>query len=326
MKLAIFSSQIYDKEYFERFNQSHDIKYVENKLDASTLCLAKGFAAVCVFVNDDLGKTVLTGLKKQGVKLIALRCAGFNNVDLNAAKKLDIKVVRVPAYSPHSVAEHAVALMLTLNRKTNLAFNRVKECNFSLNGLMGFDLFGKSAGIIGTGKIGTELVKILIGFGMKVYATDLVTNKQCIKMGVQYVSLKELLKVSDVISLHCPLTNETTHMIDHDAINHMKKGVMLINTSRGKVIDTEAVIKGLESKIIAYLGMDVYEHETNLFFTDKSGEVLEDTCLKQLYKFDNVLITAHQAFFTDEAMTAIVQTTLSSISAYENGDELFNLI
>lgn len=326
MNLTIFSSQIYDKQYFERFNTHHVIEYIDSRLDITTLSLAKESDAICAFVNDDLGEAVLKGLKNLGIKIIALRCAGFNNVDLNAAKELGIKVVRVPAYSPHSVAEHAVALILTLNRKTHQAYNRVKECNFSLNGLMGFDLYGKSAGIVGTGRIGTELAKILTGFGMKVYANDLVKNKTCLDLGVEYVTLSELLEISDVISFHCPLTSETNHLIDKLAVKKMKKGVMLINTSRGAVLNTVAVIEGLKDKTIGYLGIDVYEHESNLFFTDMSGKEVKDVCLHQLLDYKNVLITGHQAFFTNEAMKSIAQTTLESLSAFEKGNELIHKI
>lgn len=326
MNIAVFSSKTYDQQYFDRYNQTHNIKYFSEKLDSSSLQLIKGFPAVCAFVNDDLNRDILTGLQNNGVRIIALRCAGYNNLDIKAANELGIIVVHVPAYSPNSVAEHAVALMLTLNRKTHYAFNRIKECNYSLDGLMGFDLFGKNAGIIGTGKIGTELVKILTGFGMTVYATDIIENKICNELGVKYVSLSDLLKLSDVISIHCPLTTDTNYLINKDTINKMKKGVMLINTSRGAIIDTMAVIGGLKDKTIGYLGLDVYEHEADLFFTDLSEGIVKDVCLQQLLNFDNVLITGHQAFFTDEAMTKIAMTTLESISDFENGKELTNQV
>ena len=326
MKLAVFSSHDYDKEYLEQYKQHHEVQYFEQALDINTVNLIKdlNFNCVCVFVNDDLNEDVLSQLKKQGIKLVALRCAGFNNVDINAAHQLGISVVRVPAYSPNSVAEHAVALMLTLNRKTHKAYNKITSCNFSLDGLMGFDLHGKTAGIIGTGRIGTELVKILSGFGMKILASDLTENPACIELGVNYVSLNELIAHSDIISLHCPLTTKTNHIINRQAIKQMKQGVMLINTSRGAVLDTVAVIEGLRNKTIGYLGIDVYEYEADLFFTDMSGQVVDDHCFQQLQHFDNVLITGHQAFFTQEAMTEIAKTTFNSLTELENNLPLSN--
>ena len=324
MKLAVFSSHDYDKEYLQQYKQHHEVQYFQQALNIGTAHLAKGFDAVCLFVNDDVGKDVLTTLKQLGIKLVALRCAGFNNVDIDTAHQLDISVARVPAYSPNSVAEHAVALILTLNRKTHKAYNNIKSCNFSLDGLMGFDLHGKTAGIIGTGRIGAELAKILSGFGMNILACDLIENPECIDLGVNYVSLNELITNADIISLHCPLTTETNHMINKQAIENMKQGVMLINTSRGSVLDTVAVIEGLRNKTIGYLGIDVYEYEADLFFTDMSGQIIEDHCFQQLQHFDNVLITGHQAFFTQEALTEIAKTTFNSLSEFENNVTLSN--
>lgn len=252
--------------------------------------------------------------------MIALRCAGFNNVDLSAAKALGLTVVRVPAYSPNAVAEHAVALMLTLNRHTHRAYNRVREGNFSLNGLLGYDLNGKTIGIIGTGRIGTVLARIMIGFGCTVLAFDVYPNDECRKLGARYVSLDELLLQSDVISLHCPLNKQTHHLIDAESISKMKHGVMLINTSRGALIDTHAVTAGLKSGRIGALGLDVYEQEENLFFEDHSNEIIQDDELERLLMFPNVLVTAHQGYFTREALDAIAQTTMNNLRQIEVGE------
>jgi len=328
MKLLVFNAKPYDQEYFNKVNKQygHIIEYLPEALSLNTVEKAAGFNAVCVFVNDDVNADVIKGLKKLDVGLIALRCAGFNNVDLSAAGDANIKVVRVPAYSPNSVAEHAVALMLTLNRKTHKAYNRVRECNFSINGLMGFDLYNKTAGIIGTGRIGTELVKILNGFGMRILAYDLYPNQICTDLGVEYVSKEQLFTQSDIISLHCPLMPETEHLINQQALELMKPSVMLINTSRGAILDTNAVVDALRNRKIGYLGIDVYEQEAGLFFKDMSDQVISDVCLQQLLVYPNVLVTGHQAFFTHEAMTSIADTTLQSLQDFEQNKPLINQV
>ncbi|TXD50812.1 MULTISPECIES: 2-hydroxyacid dehydrogenase [unclassified Polaribacter] len=326
MNLAVFSTKPYDKEYFEKFKNDYTISiaYFETSLQPSTTKLTKEFDAVCVFVNDTINKKTIETLAKNGIKLIALRCAGFNNVDLNACKENNIKVVRVPAYSPEAVAEHAIALILTLNRKTHKAYNRVREGNFSLTNLIGFNLNKKVIGVIGTGKIGASFCKIAKGFGSEVVAYDIYKNQELEENGVQYVSLEELFNKSDVISLHCPLNEHTKHIVDKTSITKMKKGVLLVNTSRGALINTRDIIAGLKSKKIGYLGIDVYEQEENLFFNDLSESIIEDDLLLRLNSFPNVLITSHQAFFTKEAMTEITTTTLNNIKAFEQGDTLVN--
>lgn len=318
MHVAIFSTKSYDKTYLDSANAGrHQLSYLESRLDISTVAAATGAEAVSIFVNDVADAKVLAALASMRVKLIALRCAGFNNVDLEAAQLHGITVARVPEYSPYSVAEHAVALMLSLNRKIHRASARVREANFSLEGLMGFDLHGKTVGLIGTGKIGLCVAKIMAGFGCKVLAYDPVPNQQCIEAGATYVSLQDIYKNSDIISLHCPLTPQTHHLIDEQAIAMMKKGVMLINISRGAVIDTRAIIRGLKSGVIGSLGLDVYEEEENLFFRDLSSTVIHDDVFARLLTFPNVVITGHQAFFTHEALTEIANTTIANISAYE---------
>ncbi|MBI1781213.1 MAG: 2-hydroxyacid dehydrogenase [Sphingobacteriales bacterium] len=324
MKIAFFSVHSYDKEYFNRYNDEHQLVFFEASLNEQTTNLASGNDAVCVFVNDKLNATVITQLAQQGVKLIALRCAGYNNVDLAAAKANNIKVVRVPAYSPHAVAEHAVALMMTLNRKTHKAYNRVREGDFSLRKLTGFDLYGKTVGVIGTGKIGEAFSKIMIGFGCKVLAYDIFPDENLKQSGIEYTSLDNLLKSSDVVSLHCPLTEQTRHIINENSLSVMKKGAMLINTSRGALIDTKAAIEHLKSGQLGYLGIDVYEQEEKLFFNNLTGEVIQDDVIMRLMSFPNVLITAHQGFFTDEALTQIAQTTLKNIHDFEKGLPLVN--
>lgn len=291
-----------------------------------TVNLTKGYDAVCVFVNDRLNAEVIAALKQNDVKLIALRCAGFNNVDLEAAKQHGIKVVRVPAYSPHAVAEHAVALILTLNRKTHKAYNRVREGNFSLERLTGFDLYGKTVGAIGTGKIGQVFCNIMLGFGCRVLAFDLMEDKELASKGVEYLPLMDLLQQSDVISLHCPLNDQTRHIINKETIPMMKEGAMLINTSRGGLIDTVDVIEGLKSGRIGYVGLDVYEQEEKLFFKDLSENIIQDDLIMRLLSFPNVLITSHQGFFTEEALVQIAQTTLDNIDAFEAGETLKNAV
>lgn len=321
MKVAVFNAKSYDKKFLDEANKEfgHHLVYLEPHLNKETMKLAYGFPCVCVFVNDQLNKTTMTALSKQGTKLIALRCAGFNNVDLNVAAELSIPVVRVPVYSPHGVAEHAVALILSLNRKICRATYRVREGNFSLEGLLGFELHGQTVGIIGTGKIGCVLAQIMTGFQTKVIAYDPYPNDHCRKMGVEYVSLVELFEKSDIISLHAPLTPENYHLINEESIKQMKKGVMLINTSRGGLIDTRAVIKGLKSRKIGFLGLDVYEEEETFFFEDYSDQLINDDVFARLLTFSNVLITGHQAFFTDEALRKIAETTLKNITAFEEG-------
>ncbi|WP_311196067.1 2-hydroxyacid dehydrogenase [Antarcticibacterium sp. 1MA-6-2] len=293
MKILFFSTKPYDRKYFNNQNKNHDfhLEFLDEPLNRHTAVLAKGFDAVCIFVNDSANAGVLEILASQGVKLIALRSAGYNHVDLTKAKELGIKVARVLAYSPFSVAEHTVALILTINRKTHRAYNRVREGNFSLNGLMGFDLNGKTVGLIGLGKIGMCTAKILLGFGCKVLGYDLEKSEEAENLGVEYSSLDNLYSRADIVSLHCPLTPQTHHIINKSSIAKMKKGVMLINTSRGALVDTQAVIDGLKSEQIKYLGIDVYEEEADLFFEDLSDKVIQDDVFMRLLSFNNVLIT-----------------------------------
>ncbi|MCF8362037.1 MAG: 2-hydroxyacid dehydrogenase [Prolixibacteraceae bacterium] len=326
MKLALFSTKSYDKDYFERFKPSDkvEVRYFKTALNEDTTELAKGYDAVCVFVNDEINRRVLKHLKEQGTKVVALRCAGFNNIDLEAADEYGIKVVRVPAYSPNAVAEHATALILTLNRKTHKAYNRVREGNFSLERLTGFNLQRKTVGVVGTGKIGKAFCEIMLGFGTNVIAYDLYPDEELKNKGVRYTSLDEIFGQSDIISLHCPLTPETKHMINKESFKKMKDGVMIINTSRGALIDTKAAIKALKKRKLSYLGIDVYEQEENLFFHDHSESIIEDEVIMRLISFPNVLITSHQAFFTSEALEQITSTTYQNITDFENGKELKN--
>ena len=312
MKLAFFDTKPYDKPGFDEHIAGTDIeiKYFETRLGEDTVQLAKGFDGVCVFVNDTVNEKVVNELYDLGVRVIALRCAGFNNVDLKAAADLGLHVVRVPAYSPYAIAEHVVALMLSLNRKTYRAYLRTRDGNFTLNGLMGFDLHGKTAGIIGTGKIARILIQILKGFGMNILAYDIYPDAAYAQSaGIKYVSLDELYANADVISLNCPLTAENTHLINADAVAKMKPGVMIINTG---LIDTQALIDGLKSGKIGSAGLDVYEDERTYFYQDKSDKVITDDKLSHLLSYNNVLVTSHQAFFTREAMTNIVTTTLEN--------------
>jgi D-lactate dehydrogenase len=315
VKISFFSTQPYDKQFFDRYNDSFGFKleYFETQLNSQTVSLIRDTNAVCVFVNDRLDAAVIQQLAEKGVSIIALRCAGFNNVNLEAAKKCNIRVCRVPAYSPEAVAEHAVAMILTLNRKIHKAYNRVREQNFSLNGLLGFDLHGKTVGVIGTGNIGKAFCQIMLGFGCNVIAFDLITNKDVEAAGVAYTPLIDLLKNADIISLHCPLSEQTKHIINASTIAMMKKNVMIINTSRGGLIDTTSVIAALKSCQIGYLGIDVYEQEENIFFRDLSSDIIADDTIQRLMSFPNVLVTAHQAFFTEEALTQIAVTTLKNI-------------
>jgi D-lactate dehydrogenase len=326
MKIAFFSAKAYDRQFFDRYVTTQEIIYFEAQLNEQTVNLAAGCTAVCVFVNDKLNETVITELKKLGVKLIALRCAGFNNVSIDAAKSCGISIVRVPAYSPHAVAEHAVALILTLNRKTHKAYNRIREGNFSLERLTGFDLYGKTAGVIGTGKIGQVFCDIMLGFGCKVLAFDLVVHQPTAAKGVEYLPLIDLLEQADIISLHCPLNEQTKHLINEHTISLMKEGVMLINTSRGALVETTDAINGLKTGRIGYLGLDVYEQEEKLFFNDLSENIIQDDVMMQLLGYPNVLITSHQGFFTEEALSQIAQITLGNIGDFETGTALKNLV
>jgi D-lactate dehydrogenase len=326
MKVSFYSTQPYDKESFDLHNRqfAFTLEYHEASLNEANARLARDAQAICVFVNDKVTANVVDQLATMDVRIIALRCAGFNNVDLKAASHYKIKVVRVPAYSPYAVAEHAVAMILTLNRKTHKAFNRIREQNFSLTGLMGFDLYGKTVGVVGTGNIGKVFCNIMLGFGCRVVACDLNENEQLTAAGVSYVSLESLLSQSDVISLHCPLNEQTQYIIGGESIPLMKKGVMLINTSRGALVDTKNVIKALKSGHIGALGIDVYEQEETLFFRNLSENIIEDDTIARLTTFPNVLITAHQGFFTREAMDQIAHTTLSNLQAFERGNQLVN--
>ncbi len=323
MKIRFFSSQAYDITFFEKVNNhyQHDLIFHEYTLNDDTIELVKDVSCICVFVNDKLTSSVLEKLFEKGIRLIALRCAGFNNVDLNTANKLGITVVRVPAYSPESIAEHAVGLMLSLSRHIHRAYNRIRESNFSLDGLLGFELHHSTIGIVGTGQIGTALAKILIGFGSTVIAYDPNPSDECIELGVRYLDFESLCQQADVISLHCPLTPDTHHLINKTSLLQMKQGIMLINTSRGAVIDTQAVIDGLKNKHLGYLGLDVYEQEENLFFQDRSDQIISDDLFERLLTFPNVLITGHQGFFTDQALTNIAETTLNNIKRFENNAE-----
>lgn len=328
MNIAVFSSKPYDRNALDAANIQGDLRftYLEPRLMPESAAMAQGFPVVCAFVNDLLNRPVLTTLAEGGTKLIALRSAGFNNVDLDAARELGLSVVRVPAYSPNSIAEHTVGLMLALNRKLHRAYNRVREGNFALDGLLGFDMAGKSVGIVGTGKIGAVVCQILQGFGCRVIAYDPYPSEQMHKAGVEYMDLDELLRSADIISLHLPLTPETHHMINANAIKLMKPGAMLINTSRGALLNTLAVIEGLKSGQIGYLGLDVYEEEDDIFFQDLSSYILQDDIFARLLTFPNVFITGHQAFFTQEALEAIATTTVANIRAFANGDELVNAV
>lgn len=328
MKIAVFATKSYDRRFFGRVNQKYhfELEFFVASLDSVTASLANGFDAVCVFVNDELGAECLAELAAGGTQIVALRCAGFNNVDLQAAASHSLSVVRVPAYSPYGVAEHAVALILGLNRKTHKAYNRVRERNFALEGLLGFNLHAKTVGVIGTGKIGEVFCRIMQGFGCAVLAVDPCPNEACLASGVEYVGFEPLLEKSDILSIHCPLTPETFHLIGSEAVERMKQGVMLINTSRGAIIDTVAVIKGLKKQKIGYLGLDVYEEEADLFFEDISDKILEDDVFARLLTFPNVLITGHQAFFTSEALENIASTTFANLACFEQGIHCPNLL
>lgn len=328
MRCAVFNTKPYDRKFLaaesERVGGSWQLVFLEPLLTPETARLADGFPAVCAFVNDRLDAPVLEALAAGGTKFVALRCAGFNNVDLAAAARLGIRVARVPAYSPYAVAEHAVGMMLTLNRKFHKAYNRVREGNFALDGLLGFDMHGRTAGVVGTGKIGECTARILAGFGCKLLAYDPYENPAMSKLGASYVSLEELLAASDVVTLHCPLTPATHHLINGERLKLMKRGAMLINTGRGALLDTRAVVAALKSERLGSLGIDVYEEEGDLFFVDHSGHAILDDVFSRLLTFPNVLVTGHQAFFTQEALEAIARQTVANLQEFAAGTKLTN--
>lgn len=328
MKVAVFSTKKYDQKSFELINNSyqHELVFFEFRLTKQTVKMAQGFDAICAFVNDDLSRPVLEELAANNVRLIAMRCAGFDKVDLDAAKSLGIQVVRVPAYSPEAIAEHTLGLMMSLNRKIHRAYQRTRDANFSLEGLTGFNFHGKTVGVIGTGKIGIATIRILKGFGMNVLAYDPYENPLAVELGVTYASLDEIYQQADVITLHCPMTEENHHMLNADAFDKMRNGVMIINTSRGELLNSKDAIEALKNGKIGSLGIDVYENEQDLFFEDKSNDVIKDDVFRRLSACHNVLFTGHQAFLTEEALGNIADTTLKNIalfSADENsGNEL----
>lgn len=323
VKIAVFGTRLWVREHFEAYNNTHnryEIVYFDMSLSPQTCTLAKGFDAVCVFVNDNVSAPVVEALAEYGIKLITLRCAGFNNVDLETAEEKNITILRVPSYSPYAVAEHAVALAMTLNRKIHKSYNKVREGNFSIDGLLGFDVHGKTVGVIGTGQIGAIFAKIMkLGFGANVIAYDVFKNKELQDLNIPYVELDDLFHASDIISLHVPLLPATHHIIREESISKMKDGVMILNTSRGALIDTAAVIKALKTGKIGHLGLDVYEEEGNVFYEDLSGKVIADDQLSRLLTFPNIIITGHQAFFTKEAVEKIASTTLENVADFFNG-------
>ena len=325
MRVAVFSAKPYDEEYLGAANRGrHDLQFLEPRLTVETAPLAAGSPAVCAFVNDRLDASVLEALTGGGTRFVALRSAGFNHVDLAVAGRLGMRIARVPGYSPYSVAEHCVGLVLALNRKIHRSYNRVREGNFALQGLLGFDLHGRTVGVVGTGLIGATFARCMLGFGCEVVATDPFPDEALRHAGIEYVPVEELLARSDIVSLHCPLTPETHHLIDAERLSLMREGAMLINTSRGALVDTAAVIDGLKSGRIGHLGLDVYEEEDDLFFEDLSDRVLQDDVFSRLLTFPNVLITGHQAFFTSDALTNIAATTIENLTAMELGEPLEN--
>ena len=321
MRIAVFSTKSYDREFLVAANvrHGHELSFLEGRLTAESASLGAGNPAVCAFVNDELDAGVLGALAAGGTRLVALRSAGFNNVDLDAAAALSITVSRVPAYSPYAVAEHTIGLILTLDRRLHRAHARVREGNFALEGLLGFDLNGKTVGVIGTGRIGALVARVLVSFGCDVLAYDVAPNPECTEWGVRYVDLDELLESSTIVTLHVPLTPETHHLIDARALGLMQRGVMLINTSRGGLVDTRAVIDGLKTGHVGYVGLDVYEEEADLFFRDLSDQVIQDDVFSRLLTFPNVLMTGHQGFFTREALESIAEVTLDNVTAFEQG-------
>lgn len=328
MKLAVYSTKQYDRKYLEQVNEdySFELEFFDFLLSESMAKNTVGCDAVCIFVNDDSSRTVLEELAELGVKFIALRCAGFNNVDLYAAKELGLQVVRVPAYSPKAVAEHAIGLMMTLNRRIHRAYQRSRDANFSLEGLIGFNMHGRTAGVVGTGKIGIATLRILKDFGMKLLAFDPYANPQMLELGAEYVDINTLFAQSDVITLHCPLTAGNYHLLDAQAFAQMKNGVMVINTSRGGLIDSQAAIDVLKQQKIGALGMDVYENERDLFFEHKSNVVIQDDVFRRLSACHNVLFTGHQAFLTAEALTSISQTMLHNLHQLKKGSACDNVL
>lgn len=326
MKIAMFSTKSYDEISFNSINQKYqfECQYFNFQLTESTVPIAKGADVVCAFVNDDLSAPVLTKLANQGTKLIAMRCAGFDRVDLDAAKELGLQVVRVPAYSPEAIAEHAVGMMMCLNRRFHKAYQRTRDANFSLEGLTGFNFFGKTVGVIGSGKIGLATMRILKGLGMDILCYDPYPSQVAIDLGVTYTTLDEIFSKSDVITLHCPLTPENTHLLDTDSFEKMKDGVMIINTSRGGLLNSANAIEALKAGKIGALGLDVYDHEKELFFQDKSNDIITDDVFRRLSACHNVLFTGHQAFLTEEALDNIAATTLGSIDAFSNGERSGN--
>ncbi len=329
MRVAMFSSKAYDRRSFDARNAAfgHELHFFEPRLGPDTAALARGFPAICLFVNDGADAETLDLLAAGGTRLVALRCAGFNNVDLAAAARFGIPVVRVPAYSPYAVAEFTIGMILTLNRQIHRAYNRTRENNFALDGLLGFDLHGKTVGVVGTGKIGGLVARTMrLGFGCEVLAHDVRPDPELVALGVTYVQATDLAVRSDLITLHCPLTPETRHIVNARSIALMKEGVMLVNTSRGALVDVAAVVDGLKSGRIGYLAIDVYEQEADLFFQDLSNEIIQDDAFQRLLTFPNVLVTGHQAFFTTEALTGIADTTLANIAAFERGEKLANAV
>ena len=325
-RIIFFDIKDYDREFFEKYgkNYNYEMSFFKSRLSLENVHLTKGYDVVCAFTNDDIGKETIDAMAENGVRLLAMRCAGFNNVSLKDIHNR-FKVVRVPAYSPHAIAEYTVGLILAVNRKINKAYVRTREGNFSINGLMGVDLYGKTAGIIGTGKIGQILIKILKGFDMKVIAYDLFPNQKVAEeLGFEYVSLDELYANSDIISLNCPLTKDTQYMINRRSMLKMKDGVILVNTGRGQLIDSADLVEALKDKKVGAVALDVYEEEENYFFQDKSTQVIEDDILGRLLSFYNVLITSHQAYFTKEAVEAITVTTLNNIKDFVEGKALVN--
>jgi D-lactate dehydrogenase len=324
MKVAVFSAQRYDREFLAAANVTagHELSFFEQPLAAASVGLAAGHGAACIFVNDRCDEKTLSALKRGGTGLVALRCTGFNNVDVAAAAQLGIQVVRVVNYSPHSVAEHAVALLLAVNRKIHRAYNRTRDSNFALDGLMGFDLHGRTVAVIGTGKIGRVFARIMLGFGCRVIGYDKFPSDEFVALGARYALPGEIATDADIISLHCPLTPETRHIINADTLSRAKRGALLINTSRGGLVDTEAVIEALKSGQIGGLALDVYEQEADLFFRDLSSEVIADDTFQRLLSFPNVIVTGHQAFFTEDAMRTICETTIGSITQFEKGEVL----
>jgi D-lactate dehydrogenase len=322
MRIAVFSTKPYDRAALDEANarHGHELVYFEPRLARETKALAGGFEAICPFVNDELSEEILTDLAGGGLRLLTLRSAGFNHVDLDAAARLGVTVARVPAYSPHAVAEHATGLILSLNRRFHRAYARVREGNFALDGLLGFDLNGKTVGVVGTGRIGEIFCRIMLGFGCRVLAHDPYPKDAVRDAGVSYVPMEELFGSSDIVALHLPLTPQSKHLIDREALARMKDGVMLVNTSRGGLVDTRAVIDALKSGKLGSLGLDVYEEEEELFFEDLSNTVIQDDVFARLLTFPNVMITGHQGFFTREAVANIAETTLANATAFESGE------